>query len=115
EFRRVLFRSGLQLTLNASDSIMLKQNAFDLLAGKYVLELQLSSPEDAVAGKIVLKSSYLSGGSLEKTFDSSGSIKLPFTLTHIGVTSVTVQLQFEGTKANEQIVIEQVNLFPELK
>ncbi|MEK4248967.1 glycoside hydrolase family 2 protein [Paenibacillus sp. FSL W7-1287] len=106
---------GLQLTLNASDSIMLKQNAFDLLAGKYVLELQLSSPEDAVAGKIVLKSSYLSGGSLEKTFDSSGTIKLPFTLTHNGVTSVSVQLQLEGTKANEQIIIEQVNLFPELK
>jgi len=106
---------GLQIVLNAADTVTLKQNSFDLLAGKYVLELKISSLQDhAVAGKIELKSSYLSSGKLEKTFDSSGLIKLPFTLSHNGVTNVSVNLHFEGKQSNEQIVIEQVNLFPEL-
>lgn len=106
---------GLQLSLHAADTVTLKQNAFDLLAGKYVVELKLSSSQnDAVAGKIVLKSSYFPNGTVEKEFDSSGLIELPFTLAHNGVTNVSVNLHFEGKQPNEQIVIEQVNLFPEL-
>lgn len=111
-----IVEEGLQISLNASDTVTLKQNAFDLLAGSYVVELKVRGLQgQAIAGKIELKSSYLSGGSLVKEFDSSGLIKLPFTLTHNGVTNVTVNLHLEGTQPNEQILVEQVDLFPELK
>ncbi|MFC6334707.1 glycoside hydrolase family 2 protein [Paenibacillus septentrionalis] len=102
---------GLQVSLEASDTIQLRQNAFDLLAGSYVLELHIKGVDGQAAGKIELRSSYLSGGVLTKEFDSSGTIKLPFTLSHTGVTNVSVHLHVAG---KQDVVLEQVRLLPVL-
>lgn len=104
---------GLQLNLNSADNIQLKQTAFDLLAGQYELELLvISSNAGAIAGSVEIKSPHLPNGGLKLDYDQSGLIKLPFTLTHTGVTNVSVQLKFEAKADNAQMVVEAVNLLP---